>query len=78
MVSLSTTSTTPEIGSGVHDALVLADSGSDMWLVRARFDEEPTIGTDFLFNGVAWRITWSCGEGFGALPVHCPPTTEPS
>ena len=77
MVPDDNTASVPEIGHGAHDVLVLADAGSEIWLVRARFDEPPDIGTDFLFNGLAWRITWCCGDGFGALPVRAPGNIEP-
>jgi hypothetical protein len=68
-MSFQTAAATPQIGNGHHDALVLADAGDDLWLVRAKFDSPPDIGTHFSFQGIEWLIAWSCEQGFGARPV---------
>ena len=49
-------------------ALVLADAGSDMWIVRARFPEPPDVGSRFTFQEIEWRLVWRCERGFGAHP----------
>ena len=59
---------TPHGGSGRYTALVLADAGSDMWLVRARFTEPPDVGSRFTFKDREWRLIWRCAQGFGARP----------
>jgi hypothetical protein len=64
------TTTTPEIGCGSYNTLVLADAGSDLWLVRARFNTPPEIGTQFSFQGIDWQIDWSCETGYGARPAQ--------
>ncbi len=60
---------TPKIGDGSFHALVLADAGSDMWFVRARFQQPPEVGTQFSFQGIDWQIAWSCDKGYGAQPT---------
>jgi len=55
-----------EVGEGRHAALVLADAGTDMWILRAWFLSRPDVGTRFSFNGIEWTIVWRCEKGFGA------------
>lgn len=70
MMSCAARTDTPRIGRGPHSALVLADAGSDMWLVRANFDNPPRVGTAFSFNGQEWKIAWQSERGFGAQPAN--------
>jgi hypothetical protein len=47
-MSFQTAAATPQIGNGHHDALVLADAGDDLWLVRAKqgFGARPAAPTE--------------------------------
>ncbi len=55
--------------SGRYEALVLADAGSDMWLLRARFVDPPDLGSRFEFLDLEWQLVWRCDQGFGAQPI---------
>jgi hypothetical protein len=60
---------TDRVGQGRHQTLVLAEAGDDMWLVKAKFDDRPSVGTRFTFLDSEWEIAWTRPEGCGAVPA---------
>jgi hypothetical protein len=58
-----------DAGSGHWSALVLADAGTDMWLVRVRFPEPPRRGLVFWFRELQWQVERAEPFGCRAVPA---------
>lgn len=52
-------------------AVVVADAGSEAWVVLVRDEHPLALGSRFRFQGQEWEITYDRGtrRGFIAIPV---------